>query len=108
MGGAFEIGAMNLENKTVQTIFFKQPAFQVGRGSLGAKCNESKRPWARPKAGPVIMPKCTARGRPPRKSTFIEKKYFRFILVHFGPSTPQKLIRLEILRWKMVSGGLET
>ena len=37
----------------------------------------------------------------------IEKRCFRSILVIFGPSRPQKWIRLEILRWKMVSGGLE-
>ena len=37
-----------------------------------------------------------------------EKHYFRPILVISGPSRPQKWIRLEILRWKMVSGGLET
>ena len=38
---------------------------------------------------------------------FIEKHRFRFILVVSGPSRPQKWIRLEILRRKMVSGGLE-
>ena len=39
---------------------------------------------------------------------FYEKRYFRPILVIFGPSRPQKWIRLEILHWKTVSGGLET
>ena len=39
---------------------------------------------------------------------FIEEQCFRPILVISGPSRPQKWIRLEILRWKMVSGGLET
>ena len=39
---------------------------------------------------------------------FIEKRSFRSILVISGPSRRQKWIRLEILRWKMVSGGLET
>ena len=39
---------------------------------------------------------------------FIEKRCFRPIFIIFGPSRPQKWIRLEILRWKMVSGGLET
>ena len=39
---------------------------------------------------------------------FIEKRCFRPILVISGPSRPQKWIQLEILRWKMVSGGLET
>merc|ERR1711924_8837 len=38
---------------------------------------------------------------------FYEKLYFRPILVISGPSRPQKWIRLEILRWKMVWGGLE-
>ena len=38
---------------------------------------------------------------------FYEKRCFRPILVISGPSRPQKWIRLEILRWKMVSGGLE-
>ena len=38
---------------------------------------------------------------------FIGKRYFRPILVTSGPSRPQKWIRLEILHWKMVSGGLE-
>ena len=39
---------------------------------------------------------------------FYEKRYFRSILVISGPSRPQKWIRLEILRWKMVLRGLET
>ena len=39
---------------------------------------------------------------------FLEKRCFRSILVISGPSRPQKWIRLEILRWKMVLGGLET
>ena len=39
---------------------------------------------------------------------FIEKRCFRSIFVISGPSRPQKWIRLEILRWKMVLGGLET
>ena len=39
---------------------------------------------------------------------FIEKRDFRPILVISGPSRPQEWIWLEILRWKMVSGGLET
>ena len=39
---------------------------------------------------------------------FIEKRCFKPIFVISGPSRPQKWIRLEILRWKMVSGGLET
>ena len=39
---------------------------------------------------------------------FIEKLCFRHILIISGPSRLQKWIRLEILRWKMVSGGLET
>ena len=39
---------------------------------------------------------------------FIEKRDVKRILVISGPSRPQKWIRLEILRWKMVSGGLET
>ena len=39
---------------------------------------------------------------------FIGKRCFRPILVISGPSRPQKWIRLEILRWKMVLGGLET
>ena len=38
---------------------------------------------------------------------FIKKHYFSPILVISGPSRPQKWVRLEILRWKMVSGGLE-
>ena len=38
---------------------------------------------------------------------FYEQFYFSSILVISGPSRPQKWIRLEILRWKMVSGGLE-
>ena len=38
---------------------------------------------------------------------FFEKLYFRPVLVISGPSRPQKWIRLEILRWKMVLGGLE-
>ena len=38
---------------------------------------------------------------------FIEKRRFRSIWVISGPSRPQKWIRLEILRWKMVSGRLE-
>ena len=55
----------------------------------------------------VIRPEHAYRGRPPRKSTFYWKLCFRVILVISGPSRPQKWIRLEILRWKMVSGGLE-
>ena len=39
---------------------------------------------------------------------FIEKRCFRPILVISGPSRPQKWIRLEILRQKMVLRGLET
>ena len=39
----------------------------------------------------------SARGRPPRKLTFYEKRRFRSILAHFGPSRPHKWIRLEIL-----------
>ena len=39
---------------------------------------------------------------------FYEKQCFRSILVISGPSRPQKWIRLEILRWKTVSGGVET
>ena len=39
---------------------------------------------------------------------FIEKHCFKPILVISGPSRPQKWIRLEILCWKNVSGGLET
>ena len=39
---------------------------------------------------------------------FYEKRCFRSTLVISGPYRPQKWIRLEILRWKMVSGGLET
>ena len=39
---------------------------------------------------------------------FIEKRCFRPILVNFGPSRPQKWIRLEILVKMVVSGGLET
>ena len=39
----------------------------------------------------------SARGRPPRKLTFYEKRCFRSILAHFGPSRPHKWIRLEIL-----------
>ena len=42
-----------------------------------------------------------------KKLLFIGKPCFRSILVISGPSRPQKWIRLEILRWKMVSGGLE-
>ena len=38
---------------------------------------------------------------------FHEKHYFRSILAISGPCRPQKWIRLEILRWKMVSGRLE-
>ena len=38
---------------------------------------------------------------------FYEKRNFRFILIVSEPSRPQKWIRLEILRWKMVSGRLE-
>ena len=38
---------------------------------------------------------------------FYEKRYFSPILIISVPSRPQKWIRLEILRWKMVSGGLE-
>ena len=38
---------------------------------------------------------------------FIEKRCFRPNLVISGPPRPQKWIRLEILHWKMVSGGLE-
>ena len=38
---------------------------------------------------------------------FYEKRFFRSILVISGPSRPQKWIQLEILQWKMVSGGLE-
>ena len=56
----------------------------------------------------VIRPEHAYRGRPPRKSTFLQKTKFKPILVISGPSRPQKWIRLEILRWKMVSGGLET
>ena len=39
---------------------------------------------------------------------FIEKLCFSPILVISEPSRPQKWIWLEILRWKMMSGGLET
>ena len=39
---------------------------------------------------------------------FTEKHYFRPILIISGRSRPQKWIRLEILRWKMVPGGVET
>ena len=39
----------------------------------------------------------SARGRPPRKLTFYEKRCFRSILARFGPSRPHKWIRLEIL-----------
>ena len=39
---------------------------------------------------------------------FIEKLVFRPILIILEPSRPQKWIRLEILRWKTVSGGVET
>ena len=61
-------------------------------------------PWARPKAGPVINRARSARGRPPRKLTFYEKRCFRSILAHFGPSRPHKWIRLEILHlWVSVS-----
>ena len=56
----------------------------------------------------VIRPEHAYRGRPPRKSTFYEKQCFSLILVISGPSRPQKWIRLEILRWKMVPRGLET
>ena len=38
---------------------------------------------------------------------FIEKHDFGPILVISAPSRPQKWIRLEILRWKMVLGGPE-
>ena len=38
----------------------------------------------------------------------IEKLCISIILLISGPSRPQKWIRLQILRWKMVSGGLET
>ena len=39
---------------------------------------------------------------------FIEKRCISSILVISGPSGLQKWIRLEILRWKMVLGVLET
>merc|ERR1712078_247752 len=38
---------------------------------------------------------------------FYKKHKSMTILVISGPSRPQKWIRLEILRWKMVLGGLE-
>ena len=66
------------------------------------------RPWARPKAGPVIRPEHAWRADLHENAFFVEKRRFRSILVISGPSRPQKWIRLEILRWKMVSGGLET
>ena len=58
-------------------------------------------------AAAVIWPEHAGRGRPPRKSTFIEKRYFRPTLAIFEPSRPQKWIRLKILHRKKVSGGLE-
>ena len=39
---------------------------------------------------------------------FYEKQCVGSILVISGPSRRQTWIQLEILRWKMVSGGLET
>ena len=59
-------------------------------------------------AAAVIRPEYAYRGRPPRKSTFFEKRYFRPILLISGPSRPQKWIRLEISVKMVVSGGLET
>ena len=56
----------------------------------------------------VIKPENAYRGRPPRKSTFFyEKHCFKFILITFDPSRPQKWIRLEILHKKIVSGSPE-
>ena len=46
----------------------------------------------------------SARGPAPRTLTFYEKRCFRSILAHFGPSRPHKWIRLEILHlWVSVS-----
>ena len=58
-------------------------------------------------AAAVIRPEHAGRGRPPRKSTFIEKRSFRPILAILEPSRPQKWIRLEISSRMVLSGGLE-
>ena len=38
--GTLEIGGLKLKNKTIKTVCFKQPALQVGRWSLGSRCND--------------------------------------------------------------------
>ena len=55
----------------------------------------------------VIKPEHAIGADLEKNRLFYETPYFRSILVISGPSRPQKWIRLEILRWKMVSGGLE-
>ena len=76
-------------------------------------------PWPRPWPWPwmamamavaVIRPEHAGSGRADlhENRCFIERLVFINIFIISGPSRPQKWIRLEILRWKMVSGGLET
>ena len=48
------------------------------------------------------------RKRPGKNALFIEKRCFRTFLAHFGPSRPQKWIRLEISVLKMVERGLNS
>ena len=79
-------------------------------GEIWSKC-QRKIGRARPgPAGPGLTKGLRMRiwADPHENRLFIEKLCFRSILVISGPSRPQKRIRLEILRWKMVSGGLET
>ena len=56
----------------------------------------------------VIRPEHAIGAELEKNRLFYETRYFRPILVISGPSRPQKWIRLEILHWKMLSGGLET
>ena len=59
-------------------------------------------------AAAVIRPEHAEGGQIHENRLFIEKRYFRPILVILGPSRPQKWIRLEISVRMVVSGGLET
>ena len=56
----------------------------------------------------VIRPEHAIGADLEKNRLFYETPYFRPILVISGPSRPQKWIWLEILCWKMVSGGPET
>ena len=38
--GTLEMASLKLENKTIKTKCFKQPALQVGRWSLGSRRND--------------------------------------------------------------------